>query len=127
VLFFWPLDFTFVCPTEICQFSDESPKFDAINCQVLGCSVDSVFTHRAYTQKPRKQGGLGPMIIPMLADTTHSIAEHYGALIETGEDAGVALRATYIIDAKGILRHYSISDLPVGRDVGETLRLVKAF
>merc|ERR1740139_1528360 len=93
VLFFWPLDFSFVCPTEICQFSDNSPAFDALNCQVLGCSVDSPFTHMAYTRKPRKEGGLGEMKIPMLSDTTHNIAKHYGALIEDGNDAGQARRS----------------------------------
>merc|ERR1719486_121056 len=127
VLFFWPLDFTFVCPTEICNYNDASPEFEKIGCQVVGCSIDSHFTHCEYTKKPRNQGGLGPMQIPMVSDITKSIARSYGALIEEGDDAGVAFRATFIIDREGILRHASISDLPVGRNVDETLRLVNAF
>ena len=127
VLFFWPLDFTFVCPTEICQFSDKAAEFEALNTQLIGCSIDSHFTHREYTLKDRKKGGLGPMNMPLLSDLTHQIARDYGTLIEDGEDAGVSFRSTFIIDGKGILRHVSISDLPVGRNVDETIRLVKAF
>lgn len=127
VLFFWPLDFTFVCPTEIVQFGDRAKDFRAINCEVIGVSVDSHFTHRAYTQKERNVGGLGKMDIPLVADVTKEISKKYGCLIEDGDDAGVAYRATYIIDSKGILRHISISDLAVGRNVDETLRLVQAF
>merc|ERR1712086_393104 len=119
VLFFWPLDFTFVCPTEICQFSDASPEFEKINAQVVGCSVDSHFAHAEYTKKPRAEGGLGEMKIPMVSDLTKSISKSYGALIESGGDEGVAFRATYIIDDKGILRHMSINDLPVGRNAEE--------
>ena len=127
VLFFWPLDFTFVCPTEICQFSDKAKNFREIGCEVIGASIDSHFTHMEYTKKERKNGGLGKMDIPMIADITKSISKSYGALIEDGADAGIAFRATYIIDDKGILRHMSLSDLPVGRNVEETLRLVQAF
>lgn len=127
VLFFWPLDFTFVCPTEICQFSDKVPDFDKLNTQVIGCSVDSQFAHMEYTKKDRKKGGLGPMQMPLLSDITKQIARDYGCLIEDGPDAGVAFRATFIIDGNGILRHSSVSDLPVGRNVNETLRLVRAF
>merc|ERR1719242_1537482 len=127
VLFFWPLDFTFVCPTEICQYSDKNAEFEKIGCQIIGCSIDSHFTHMEYTKKDRKKGGLGPMAIPMLSDITHQISKDYGCLIEDGGDAGIAFRATYIIDDKGVLRHISISDFPVGRNVEETLRLVKAF
>ena len=116
-----------MCPTEICQFNDRAKDFDAINCQVIGCSIDSHFTHAEYTKKSRKTGGLGPMDIPMLADTTKNIARDYGCLIEDGADAGIAFRGTYIIDTEGILRQISINDLPVGRNVDETLRLVKAF
>jgi len=126
VLFFWPLDFTFVCPTEICQFSDRAKDFEAIGCQVIGASIDSHFTHMEYTKKDRKTGGLGKMAIPMVADVSKEISKKYGCLIEDGGDAGIAFRATYIIDDKGIVRHISISDLPVGRNVDETLRLVQA-
>ena len=127
MLFFWPLDFTFVCPTEICQFNDSNPEFEKIGAQLIGCSIDSHFTHMEYTKKPRNKGGLGPMSIPMLADISKQISRDYGCLIEDGDDAGVAFRATYIIDPNGILRHISMNDLPVGRNVEETLRLVKAF
>ena len=106
VLFFWPLDFTFICPTEIASFSDAAGEFDAINCQVIGCSIDSHFTHREYTLKPRAQGGLGEMKIPMVSDLTKSISRDYGCLIEDENDgdSGVAFRATYIIDGEGTLR-----------------------
>ncbi len=87
-----------MCPTEICQFSDKAAEFEAIGAQVIGCSIDSHFTHREYTMKPREQGGLGPMSIPMLSDITKSIARDYGCLLDHSEDNGVALRATYIID-----------------------------
>ena len=116
-----------MCPTEICAFNDAAKDFEAIGCQLIGCSVDSQFTHMEYTKKDRKKGGLGPMQIPMVADITKSIAKSYGALVEEGPDAGVAYRATYTIDGNGVLRQFSINDLPVGRDVGEVLRLVKAF
>jgi alkyl hydroperoxide reductase subunit AhpC len=127
VLFFYPLDFTFVCPTEIVQFSDRAGEFRASNCEVLACSIDSQFSHMEYTKKDRKKGGLGKMDIPLISDITKSISKRYGCLIDHGEDNGVAFRATYIIDVAGVVRHISISDLPVGRNVDETLRLVKAF
>ena len=127
VLFFWPLDFTFVCPTEICEFSDRAAEFEEIGCQVIGCSVDSHFVHSEWTQKPRNKGGVGPMKIPMVSDLNKQISKDYGCLLEDGEDAGVAFRATYIIDPKGILRQITMNDLPVGRSIEETLRLVKAF
>jgi peroxiredoxin (alkyl hydroperoxide reductase subunit C) len=127
VLFFYPLDFTFVCPTEIVQFSDRVNEFRALNCEVLGASIDSQFSHMEYTKKDRKKGGLGKMEIPLIADVTKNIARTYGCLIENGSDAGVALRATYIIDKTGTIKHISMNDLPVGRNIDEVLRLVKAF
>jgi len=124
VLFFWPLDFTFVCPTEIIAFSDRVQEFRDIGCEVLGCSTDSHFTHLAWVKTKRADGGLGDMKIPLLADTNHKIARDYGVLIE---DQGIAFRGLFIIDPKGVLRQITINDLPVGRDVDETLRLVQAF
>jgi len=124
VLFFYPLDFTFVCPTEIIAFSDRSDEFRKIGCEILAASTDSHFSHFAWINTPRKTGGLGPMKIPMLADTNHSISKDYGVLID-GE--GIDLRGLFIIDVKGVLRQITINDLPVGRDVDETLRLVQAF
>jgi len=124
VFFFYPLDFTFVCPTEITAFSDRYEEFKAINCEVLACSVDSHFSHLAWTNQPRKKGGLGQMNIPILSDLTKEISRKYGVLLE---DEGVALRGLFIIDDKGILRQITINDLPVGRSVDEVLRLVQAF
>jgi len=124
VLFFWPRDFTFVCPTEIIAFSDRADEFRKINCEVVGCSTDSNFTHLAWVQQPRKQGGLGEMKIPLLADPSHKITREYGIL---NEEQGLAFRGLFIIDGKGILRQITVNDLPVGRDVDETLRLVQAF
>ena len=127
VLFFYPLDFTFVCPTEIVQFSDKAAEFEKMDCQVIACSIDSHFTHKEWTKKDRKKGGLGEMAIPMLSDLSHQISRDYGCLIEDGGDAGVAFRATYIIDKEGTLRHISMNDLPVGRNADEYIRLVQAF
>ena len=124
VLFFYPLDFTFVCPTEICAFNDAAQHFKDTNCEVISCSVDSHFTHMEYANKPRAQGGLGQMDIPMLSDLTKSISNDYGVLTP---DGAISFRGTFIIDKSGILRHSSINDLPVGRNPEETLRLVKAF
>lgn len=124
VLFFYPLDFTFVCPTEIIAFSTRVQEFKDINCEVVAASCDSEFCHLAWTNTSKKDGGLGPMNIPLLADKTHRVARDYGVLLE---DQGVPLRGLFIIDDKGILRQMTINDLPVGRSVDETLRLVQAF
>mgnify|MGYP002623704219 CR=1 FL=1 len=123
-MFFYPLDFTFVCPTEIVEFSEKASVFAQLNCGLLGVSVDSHFSHMEWTKKAREHGGLGEINFPLLSDITKSISRDYGCLLE---DAGVACRATYIIDDKGILRHAGINDLPVGRNVDEVIRLVKAF
>ena len=101
VLMWYPLDFTFVCPTEIIKFSDAKAEFDGMNCVVLACSVDSVHSHKEWSKKDRKKGGLAPMAIPMLSDLSHKISSDYGCLT----DGGCTLRATYIIDDKGVLRH----------------------
>ncbi|XP_041033059.1 peroxiredoxin-2 [Carcharodon carcharias] len=124
VFFFYPLDFTFVCPTEIIAFSDRAADFRKINCEVIGASTDSHFSHFAWTKTPRKQGGIGQMDIPLVADLNQSISKDYGIL---KEDEGIAYRGLFIIDDKGILRQITINDLPVGRSVDETLRLVQAF
>lgn len=124
VFFFYPLDFTFVCPTEILAFNDRIDEFRKINTEVVGCSVDSHFTHLAWMNTPRKEGGLGPLKIPLLSDLTHKISKDYGVYLE---DLGHTLRGLFIIDTKGILRQITMNDLPVGRSVDETLRLVQAF
>nr|CAB3265142.1 peroxiredoxin-like [Phallusia mammillata] len=124
VLFFYPLDFTFVCPTEIIAFSDRAKEFEEIDTALIGASVDSHFSHLAWINTPRKKGGLGGLNFPLLADLTKSMSKDYGVLLE---GAGIALRGLFIIDGKGVVRHLSINDLPVGRSVDEVLRLVKAF
>ncbi|MFZ9000512.1 MAG: peroxiredoxin [Bacteriovoracaceae bacterium] len=123
VLFFYPLDFTFVCPTEITGYSDAMEKFNEANCSVLACSVDSKFSHLAWTKQSRAEGGLGDIKYPLIADMTKSIARDYGVLMN---DA-VALRGLFIIDDNNIVQHATINNLSVGRNVEETLRLVKAF
>lgn len=127
LLFFYPLDFTFVCPTEIIAFSNKAAEFRKIGCEVLACSVDSKFSHMEYSLKPRKEGGLGEMDIPLISDVTKEISTKFGCLCTDGDDSGVAYRATYIIDRKGIVKHSSVNDLPVGRNPDEYMRLVKAF
>ncbi|KAF7386896.1 hypothetical protein HZH66_011348 [Vespula vulgaris] len=124
VLFFYPLDFTFVCPTEIIAFSDRSQEFKEIGCQVIAASTDSHFSHLAWVNTPRKQGGLGEMTIPLLADKSSKIARDYGVL---DEETGIPFRGLFIIDDKQNLRQITVNDLPVGRSVDETLRLVQAF
>ncbi|KAJ3175915.1 hypothetical protein HK101_010559 [Irineochytrium annulatum] len=108
-------------------FSEASDKFKALGCEVVGASIDSKFSHLAWINTPRKEGGLGSMKIPLLADITKQISYDYGLLIESGENIGVALRGTFIIDPSQKVRHISINDLGVGRNVEETLRLVEAF
>jgi peroxiredoxin (alkyl hydroperoxide reductase subunit C) len=124
VLFFYPLDFTFVCPTEIIAFSDRADEFKALGAEVLAVSVDSHFSHLAWINTPRKSGGLGNMKIPILADLTKNVSRDYGVLLE---EAGIALRGLFLIDPKGVLRHITVNDLPVGRSVDEVLRTLKAF
>jgi len=124
VIFFYPLDFTFVCPTEIIAFSDRAEEFRKIGVELIACSADSHFSHLAWTNVPRKQGGLGEMHIPLLADKSGKISRDYGVYIE---EEGITFRGLFIIDTKGLLRQITINDLPVGRSVDETLRLVQAF
>ncbi|XP_012286498.1 peroxiredoxin-2 [Orussus abietinus] len=124
VFFFYPLDFTFVCPTEILAFSDRLEEFRRLNIEVVAASVDSQFTHLAWIHTPRKEGGLEKIKIPLLSDLTHKISKDYGVYLE---DLGHTLRALFIIDGKGVLRQITMNDLPVGRSVDETLRLVQAF
>jgi len=124
VLFFYPLDFTFVCPTEIISFSDRISEFKSLNAEVVGVSTDSHFSHLAWINLARKEGGLGGLNYPLLSDFHKNISRDYGVLIE---DAGIALRGLFLIDPQGTVRQMTINDLPVGRSVDETLRLIKAF
>ena len=123
VLFFYPLDFTFVCPTEIVAFSDRIKDFHDRGAEVLGCSIDSQFSHLAWIQTPRNVGGLGGLKYPLVADLTKKIASDYGVLLE----GGIALRGTFLIDQKGVLRAVTIHDLPLGRSVDEALRVLDAL
>ncbi len=123
-LFFYPLDFTFVCPTEICAFSDASDRFEKIGAKLAAVSVDSHFTHLAWVNTPRSGGGLGKLNIPLIADLNKNIARSYDVLLE---GPGIALRGLFIIDPKGVVRHATINDLPVGRNVDEALRVIEAF
>jgi alkyl hydroperoxide reductase subunit AhpC len=127
VLFFYPLDWTFVCPTEIIAFSERIAEFEELDVQVLGVSVDSHFSHLQWINTPRKQGGLGGLKYPLVSDMCKSISKDYGVLIEDGDAAGVALRGLFIINPEGVLRQITVNDLPVGRSIDETLRLLKAF
>lgn len=124
ILFFYPLDFTFVCPTEIIAFNDRAAEFRALGTELVAVSTDSHFSHLAWVNIPRKTGGLGNMNIPLLSDFTKKIASDYGVLIE---ESGIALRGLFIIDPKGTVRQIIVNDLPVGRSVDEVLRLVKAL
>ena len=123
-LFFYPMDFTFVCPTEIIAFSEANEKFQKLGTQVLGCSIDSKFVHQRWVETPRKEGGLGGVNFPLIADINKNIARAYDVLLE---EKGVALRGSFIIDPKQNIRHATINDLPVGRSVDEALRLIEAF
>jgi len=123
VLFFYPLDFTFVCPTEILAFSDRIEEFKKLNAEVLGVSVDSKYTHLAWTERPRELGGIQGLKYPLLADLNKTVSADYGVL----SDAGVALRGLFIIDPDGVVQHATINNLGVGRSVDETLRVLQAF
>jgi len=124
VLVFYPLDFTFVCPTEIIAFSDRFEEFEKLNCQIIGISVDSQFSHLAWINTPRKDGGIGKTNFPLVSDLTKKISRDYDVLME---EEGHSLRGLFVIDDKGILRQITKNDPPVGRNVDETLRLVQAF
>ncbi|PIR47904.1 thioredoxin peroxidase [Candidatus Uhrbacteria bacterium CG10_big_fil_rev_8_21_14_0_10_50_16] len=118
VLFFYPLDFTFICPTEITGFSNQCAEFEALNTNVYGCSTDSVHSHKAWLKD------LGELKTPLLSDMTHELSEAYGVLIE---EEGIALRGTFIIDPEGILQYANIHSNNVGRSIDETLRVLKAL
>src|SRR5687768_2643733 len=123
VLFFYPFDFTFVCPTEIIAFSNHLAEFEKRKVQVLGCSIDSHHVHRAWRNTKIEDGGIGTITYPLLADVNKTIARDYGVLLE----GGMALRGTFLIDRQGVVRQETINDLPLGRSVEETLRLVDAL
>ena len=124
VLFFYPLDFTFVCPTEIVAFSDRIKEFKDRGAEVIGVSVDSQFSHLKWVQTPRAEGGLGGLEYPLVADMTKQISRDYGVLLE---DGGVALRGLFLIDKTGVVRHITVNDLPIGRSVDEAIRVLDAL
>ena len=123
VLFFYPLDFTFVCPSEIIAFDAALAKFQKRNAQVIGVSVDSHYTHLAWKNTPRQQGGIGPIKYPLVSDLDKSISRNFGVLLE----AGIALRGLFLIDRQGVVRHALVNDLPIGRSVDEALRVLDAL
>jgi alkyl hydroperoxide reductase subunit AhpC len=118
-LFFYPLDFTFVCPTEIRAFAEKEAEFKELGCQLIGCSTDSVYSHKAWFERDLKE-----VKYPVLADTAHKVARDYGVLIE---DQGIALRGTFLIDPKGTLQWMSVNALGTGRSVEEVLRTLQAL
>lgn len=123
VLFFYPLDFTFVCPTEITAFSDAISEFKKLNAEIIGVSVDSKYSHLAWTNVPRSEGGLGNITYPLVSDLTKKISADYGVLLESG----VALRGLFIIDPDGKVAYQVVHDLNIGRNVKEILRVLKAL
>ena len=124
VLLFYPLDFTFVCPTELTTFSDRYEDFEGIGAAVVGVSTDSVHSHRAWLKTPRDKGGVEGLRYPLASDITKSVARDYGVLIE---EKGVALRGLFVIDPEGTLRYAVVHDLNVGRSADETLRVIQAL
>lgn len=124
VLFFYPLDFTFVCPTEVIAFSDRYEEFKRLNTEVLGVSVDSVFSHLAWIQTDRKLGGVGELNYPLVADIKKEISAAYNVLVP---EEGIALRGLFILDKDGVIQHATINNLGFGRSVDETLRVLQAI
>ncbi|HEY9907478.1 MAG TPA: peroxiredoxin [Thermosynechococcaceae cyanobacterium] len=124
VLFFYPLDFTFVCPTEITAFSDRYEEFSKIGTEILGVSVDSEFSHLAWIQADRKSGGVGDLNYPLVSDIKKEISAAYNVL---DPDAGIALRGLFLIDKDGVIQHSTINNLSFGRSVDETLRTLQAI
>jgi alkyl hydroperoxide reductase subunit AhpC len=123
LIFFYPLDFTFVCPTEIIAFSDRASEFETLGVQILGVSVDSHFSHLAWRNTARTQGGIGEIKYPLIADLNKQIARDYDVLVNDS----VALRGLFLIDKDGVVRHQVVNDLPLGRSVDEALRMVQAL
>lgn len=123
VLFFYPLDFTFVCPSEILAFDKAVDEFKKRNCEVIGVSVDSHFTHLAWKDTPVEKGGIGQVRFPLVADLSKAISRDYGVLLESG----ISLRGLFLIDKDGIVRHMLVNDLPLGRSVDEALRILDAL
>ena len=124
VLFFYPLDFTFVCPSEILAHNSRVEEFKQRGVQVIGVSIDSQFTHAAWRNTPTNNGGIGKIGFPLVADVKHEIAQAYGV---EHPQAGVALRGSFLIDKAGVVRHQVVNDLPLGRNIDEMIRMVDAL
>jgi len=124
VLFFYPMDFTFVCPTEITAMSDRYDDFKELNTEIIGASTDTIHTHKAWINTAREDNGLGELNYPLAADTNHAVSKDYGVLIE---EEGIALRGLYIINPEGELMYQTVFDNNIGRDVDETLRVLQAL
>lgn len=124
VLFFYPLDFTFVCPTELHAFQDKLSAFEERKAAVVGCSIDSHFSHLAWLQTPKNKGGIQGVTYPIISDINKNIAKEFGVL---AEEEGIAYRGLFLIDKKGVIRHYVVNDLPLGRSVEEALRTLDAL
>lgn len=124
VIFFYPLDFTFVCPSELIAFDHRLEEFKSRGVEVIGISIDSHYTHNAWRNTPINEGGIGPVKYPLIADMNHAICKAYDA--ET-PDGNVAFRASYLIDREGIVRHQVVNDLPLGRNIDEMLRMIDAL
>ncbi len=124
LLFFYPLDFTFVCPTELHAFQEQLDTFRKMDCEVIGCSIDSHFSHHAWLSTPKAKGGIEGVTYPLVSDINKTIARDYDVLIST---SGIALRGAFLIDKTGIVRHQTVNDLPLGRNVDEFVRLLEAL
>lgn len=124
VLFFYPLDFTFVCPTELHAFQEQLEEFEKRNAQVVGCSVDSVYSHLAWLNTPKNKGGIEGIDYPLISDMNKTISEDYGVLFK---EEGIAYRGLFLIDKAGNVRHQLVNDLPLGRSVDEVLRMLDAL
>lgn len=124
ILFFYPLDFTFIWPTEITGFSDKFKEFDKLNAEVLGISTDSIFSHKAWMNTPRDKYGLEKLKFPLASDITHQVAKDYGVYVE---EEGIAIRGLFIIDPDGNIKYQVVHDLSVGRSTSEVLRVLRAL
>jgi peroxiredoxin (alkyl hydroperoxide reductase subunit C) len=124
IFFFYPLDFTFVCPTELHAFQEKLSEFEKRNAQVIGCSIDSCFSHSAWLSTPKSKGGIEGVSYPLVSDIHKSIARAFGVL---KEEDGIAYRGLFLIDKAGVIRHQVVNDLPLGRSVDEALRMLDAL
>lgn len=124
VFFFYPLDFTFVCPTELHAFQEAASEFESRNCQIIACSVDSVYSHHAWLSTPKQKGGIQGVEYPLVSDISKSISRDWEVLMP---EEGITYRGLFLIDREGVVRHQVINDLPLGRSVSETLRMLDAL